>query len=882
MNDDNEIGVKISADTSDLGSGMREAVNAVSDAMKNMVSSMAGAMTAGTTLGNLLSDTLKTALSTITSTIRDSVVDTVAYRNEVAGLARKLGESVSTASLYVQALDNIYVSTGEYTSAARGMTRVLKTNEEGLNSMGLVTRDANGNLRKTADLMLDGIAIVNSYREGTDRNTAAVRIFGRGIEQGSKVLKLNKEVLESTKKEAQELGLIVGKEAVEDLNAFKAATNDMGDAMQGTKNIIGNGLMQVITELAVLFRSVAPEAIAVLKVAVGSLVGAFHVLMTTVKTVFNVIMMMANATIGTFQTFVIVAEKALSGDFAGAKAAWETGFNAIGVIAQQRMDKIVGDITNAKRKIGNLFGDQTETDGPSKDGKTIGQDDEGKGNKNKASTRMKEFKRALQQMEQNEKRFFGMSIEEEEAFWQKKLQTVTGNGAEDIKLRMDINTEIFNLHRKAAQETKQIDEANIGHNEKIAMAAVEAERDKINLLRSLGNISRKEQLEAEVTLANSQYQIQLRAMHDRLALHAGDKVQRQKTLNEIEQIEQKHLADVNRLYFDAAKERNKIDETLQKDAVEQSRQMATIQLDVLREQMNLKKEIGVLSHENEIEALLQFEDKSYQIERKALDEKLALYTEDEVSYQQTLDRLTLLEQQHGLQIQKIRSKETKDKAAMIESVFMPVQKAMEKSITGMIMGTTTLKKAMSNIFQSILAEFISMGVTMALNWAKTMAIKLFLFESEKASEKAVEVSSSIATMASQKAMGISGVLTYAALAAAAAIASTSAIPIIGPALAPEVGAAIYETTASYAIAATAAGGYDIPAGVNPVTQLHAQEMVLPAQYANMIRAMTANGGTGGSVIVNVNTPNADSFIYSKSQIQADMGMAYDRTVKRNM
>ncbi|MFH4202096.1 hypothetical protein WAJ61_22125, partial [Acinetobacter baumannii] len=47
---------------------------------------------------------------------------------------------------------------------------------------------------------------------------------------------------------------------------------------------------------------------------------------------------------------------------------------------------------------------------------------------------------------------------------------------------------------------------------------------------------------------------------------------------------------------------------------------------------------------------------------------------------------------------------------------------------------------------------------------------------------------------------------------------------------------------------SARGGYDIPAGVNPMTQLHEEEMVLPKQHANTIRALgksMANGGLGG-------------------------------------
>lgn len=45
--------------------------------------------------------------------------------------------------------------------------------------------------------------------------------------------------------------------------------------------------------------------------------------------------------------------------------------------------------------------------------------------------------------------------------------------------------------------------------------------------------------------------------------------------------------------------------------------------------------------------------------------------------------------------------------------------------------------------------------------------------------------------------------------------------------------------------ASAEGGYDIPAGTNPVTQLHEREMVLPREHADVIRGLSANGGAGG-------------------------------------
>ena len=51
-----------------------------------------------------------------------------------------------------------------------------------------------------------------------------------------------------------------------------------------------------------------------------------------------------------------------------------------------------------------------------------------------------------------------------------------------------------------------------------------------------------------------------------------------------------------------------------------------------------------------------------------------------------------------------------------QSLMQPIQRAFDTSITGMILGTTTLQKAVANIAQSILAEFVNLGVKMVTNW----------------------------------------------------------------------------------------------------------------------------------------------------------------------
>jgi phage-related minor tail protein len=99
-----------------------------------------------------------------------------------------------------------------------------------------------------------------------------------------------------------------------------------------------------------------------------------------------------------------------------------------------------------------------------------------------------------------------------------------------------------------------------------------------------------------------------------------------------------------------------------------------------------------------------------------------------------------------------------------------------------------------------------------------------------------------------------------------AFASTAAIPIVGPAAAPAAAAAAVAFAETFAGAATAAaaasvasarGGFDVPAGVNPLTQLHEREMVLPRRQADVIREMARNpGGAGGGAITIVNNTSA--------------------------
>lgn len=101
-----------------------------------------------------------------------------------------------------------------------------------------------------------------------------------------------------------------------------------------------------------------------------------------------------------------------------------------------------------------------------------------------------------------------------------------------------------------------------------------------------------------------------------------------------------------------------------------------------------------------------------------------------------------------------------------------------------------------------------------------------------------------------KAIAIAEIIMNTEVAAAKALAMG---PIIGPPLAMAIRVMGYASAGIVlgTTIASAEGGYDIPAGKNPVTQLHEKEMVLPKAQADVIRGLAAAGGKGGAGGVNV-------------------------------
>ena len=248
--------------------------------------------------------------------------------------------------------------------------------------------------------------------------------------------------------------------------------------------------------------------------------------------------------------------------------------------------------------------------------------------------------------------------------------------------------------------------------------------------------------------------------------------------------------------------------------------------------------------------------KTYQASLTALNEKIALDKADGVSTE-TLEaqKLALWMDYYSklaqLSANAARQQVQDQTAAMkeMQAQISPYVSAFTSGMLQMAEGTRSFQQVMLSMGQRILEDFVSKTIDpMVTKWVAGMAQQAIATVTGQAAKNAALAAGTATGMGIQATANIAQQTHNAGVAAGGAYASLSQIPIIGPSIAPGVAAGVFGAVEGFAVAE---GGYDIPSGTNPLTQLHQEEMVLPAHLANPLRDML-----GGFPAANQNAPAA--------------------------
>lgn len=299
---------------------------------------------------------------------------------------------------------------------------------------------------------------------------------------------------------------------------------------------------------------------------------------------------------------------------------------------------------------------------------------------------------------------------------------------------------------------------------------------------------------------------------------------------------------------------------------------------------------GRISQLERLDLEIEFENRRYQIAYDALQERIALAEQDPTYSQTAIDKLKAqmaeLGQGHdrtqAKNEGKRESQRRKDAPNVMEmlqdggkNVWQEAQQQMGQAFSAMLTRTQNFRTAMNNFFKSMGQTFIQEMVTKPLmGMMQRMVQESAIYKMIFGTKETLETAAAAKTAATKATETTSVVTANATQAASGAAASQASIPYVGPILAVAAMAAIMaavmglmgggggsQTTTTTTRIPSAAGGWDIPAGINPLTQLHENEMVLPAEHAQTIREMAGQSGGDDSTII-INSTGGD-FIHKK-------------------
>ena len=907
MAGEKEFQLVFGVDITEMIAGMQEATATVSESALKMKESVAAVSEGFGKVSEAI--VALTAIAAGGSAFGEMIQSTVKLNVDSYLLGKQFGVSATQASVMGVAVKDAYLTQDQLSAAGQRLTRTLNSNEQSIKDMGVETRNTStGNLRPLLDIMLDVNAVLLKHQEGTDRDVEATKAYGRGWQQFSEILRLSKEGMEEAAITARDLNLAVSEQSEAGVKRYRTSMVDLKAVLEGVSNTIGEAFLPTLSSIGEWFKEYGPTVIDATKIALVGLGTAFFTLKGAIEQVVDLIKGLLNALYDTVKTFVVsfvdgfdlagnaitlfkdtvggavdvvivtlqtlarVAVRAIHLDWDGAQSEWAAGIANINAAVKEGMTRIKSDSqalngSAAVFKADWIKGNQDIKDDFSGMWKAM-KDDADKevlaisnmmsdmwGPKdatkappagaaaqdpNNDDKKMKEYESELTAYKQlysnllNEQGIYGeLSKAAEEQFWTAKLSAAQ-KGSD---LYAAINQKLYTV----TQEVRK-----------------EAFESEINELKNQEAIYSKD---AATRVGIAQQEMDLIAKTYAAGTPQFDAAQ-------------KHLIETQR---QAAEQADKIaeiaatnDEKRQTDAIDRADAAA-----------KEKYSKGMISVQQLIALEQMLEDKKTEILADGVRRRIAesMKENDPEKLAELVGQLDAIYLAHQNRMTEIDQQATAKRDQIIKQFTQTVESQMTSAFEGIIKGTETVTQAMRKFFVGVAGDIVNSFAQTAAHYIAINAQKWIIEQVQgKAATTAQTATDQVATskkianitsvqtaqtaattamttaettanatsIASSLAMSIQEILYYAAVASAGAFAATAPIPYVGPELAPAAAASAYTTVSAMTSLLSAEGGADIPAGINPLLQAHAKEMVLPAPIADTVRgAMSAYGSSGG-------------------------------------
>jgi hypothetical protein len=238
-------------------------------------------------------------------------------------------------------------------------------------------------------------------------------------------------------------------------------------------------------------------------------------------------------------------------------------------------------------------------------------------------------------------------------------------------------------------------------------------------------------------------------------------------------------------------------------------------------------------------------DLKWSYDQAYYEKKLAAADNDGRTQEKLLEQQGLAYEKYVTNVQALDAKLAEANKKAWDDLVAPVERAIDRSVTGVILGTTTVQKALANLAQSILAEFVNSAVRGVFDQiGNLLAGGLLGGSNQDFSGGLTGAGEELAGGGLAEGLGLGSLFGSGGLVG-------GLFKDIGTLFAFEGGGIVPSAQGGWAVPSLGPGGV--------LAQLHSNEMVLPANISQGLQSMLAapagaGGGSGAgpsSVVVNV-------------------------------
>ena len=242
-------------------------------------------------------------------------------------------------------------------------------------------------------------------------------------------------------------------------------------------------------------------------------------------------------------------------------------------------------------------------------------------------------------------------------------------------------------------------------------------------------------------------------------------------------------------------------------------------------------------------------DGEYASERSLLEKELQLDGMKLQQRQQVLNKMAMLDAKYAMDSQKVTLQSVDQMVAPMNRMIDSMSASLSSGLTGMIEGTKNFRQVVQSLAQTVVSQFVKMGVDVVADWAKkqlALAALSVAGEGQKTAAATAGAAARAGVSAGEAAAGQASIFTSMLKSISASASETFAgvfgflSPVMGPAAAGPAAAA---QGAVMSVAAFDIGAWSLPQ--DQLAMVHQNELIMPAAEAGAFRSMLSNQANGG-------------------------------------